>query len=163
MRDPNDRAPRDEIFDADNRAQRGNISDNKLIEKVYDGMRVFDSAGKDLGKVEFVRMGDPEAVTTAGQEHSMFAPGAARVAGRNELLGEHDDADEPELPEPERSSMLRMGFFKVESGGFLGIGEKERYVRADLIADVSGDRVTLAVTAEQLPSEADDDREPLDT
>jgi hypothetical protein len=151
------------MLDANNRAQSGDVFDHKLIERVQEGMRVSDSAGKEVGKVELVRMGDPEAVTTAGQDHTMFTPEASRIAGRVELLGEHDDADEPEIPEPERSAMRRMGFLKVERGGFLGIGEKEHYVRADLIADVQGDRVILAVAEDQLPEEADDDREPLDT
>ena len=134
-----------------------------LIERVHEGMRVFDSAGEDLGKVELVRMGDPEALTTQGQEHSMMTDRAADVSRRVELLGDDDD-DEPEVAPAIRRTLLRVGFIKVESGGFLGIGEKERYIRADQIASVEGDRVTLSVTANQLPSEDDDeDRDPLDT
>jgi hypothetical protein len=45
MREFDNREPRDEIMDADNRAQTGGTFDHKLIEQVYEGMRVFDAAG----------------------------------------------------------------------------------------------------------------------
>ena len=148
-------------MDASNSAQSGGVFEHQLIEQVHEGMTVIDSSGKDIGKVELVRMGDPEAITTMGQGRSVVDRGLVRDADRVPLLGDDDDDDEPEVPRAERSSMLRMGFFKVESGGVLGIGETERYVRADLIASVEGDRVRLAVAEHQLPHEADD--HPLDT
>jgi hypothetical protein len=108
-------------------------------------------------------MGDPQALTTQGQDHTLFEPGIAGVARRAELLGEDEHADEPNLPATLRKRALRIGFFKVEKGGFLGIGEQERYVRADMIDSVEGDHVTLKVTAERLPGEWEENREPLDT
>ncbi len=147
------------MMDANNSAQSRDIFDSGLIGQVQEGMRVFDSTGKDVGRVDDIRMGDPGAVTDAGEDHSPMTPDATAVASRaGAVLGVDDDDLGPKVPEPERSSMLRMGFFSVKSGGILGIGAKELYVRADMISDVVGDRVNLMVPADELPHEQSDDR-----
>ncbi len=38
------------------------------MEQVYEGMTVVDQQGKRVGKVEAVKMGDPQAITTQGEE-----------------------------------------------------------------------------------------------
>ena len=38
-----------------------------VIEQVREGMHVVASDGKKIGKVEALKMGDPEAVTSDGQ------------------------------------------------------------------------------------------------
>ncbi|MDQ0819575.1 hypothetical protein QFZ69_000454 [Arthrobacter sp. V1I7] len=38
-----------------------------VIEQVYEGMHVVGPDGKKVGKVEDLKMGDPEAVTSDGQ------------------------------------------------------------------------------------------------
>src|SRR5437660_707247 len=38
------------------------------IARVQEGMRVVDATGEQVGKVAYVKMGDPEAVTTQGNE-----------------------------------------------------------------------------------------------
>ncbi len=147
------------MMDANNSAQSRDISDNSLIEHVNEGMRVFDSLGKEVGKVHDVRMGDPSAVTDAGEEHTLMTPDANAVASRvGTVLGADVDDVGLRLPEPERSNMLRMGFFTVESGGILGIGAKELYVRSDMISDVMGDRVNLLVPMDELPTAHGEDR-----
>jgi hypothetical protein len=55
-------------------------------------MTVIDASGTRIGKVEFVKLGDPEAVTVRGED---AADGEADIAG--------------EL----RQRLLRMGFVKV--------------------------------------------------
>ncbi len=147
------------MMDANNSPQSRDVYDNRLIEQVHEGMRVFDSLGKEIGKVDDIRMGDPGAVTDAGEEHTLMTPDADAVASRvGTVLGTDVDDFGPRLPEPERSSMLRMGFFSVKSGGIFGIGAKERYVRADTISDIVGDRVNLLVTMDELPTGHDEDR-----
>ena len=47
----------------------GSSVDTSAMARVQEGMHVVDAAGEDLGKVEFLQMGDPEAVTTEGNEH----------------------------------------------------------------------------------------------
>jgi hypothetical protein len=117
---------------------------SRLIEHVYDGMKVVDAAGEKVGEVEYVQMGDPEAATTQGNEPADggFLGDVARAVGGDER--------EPDVPEPKRSQLLRMGFIKVDGPGLL---ETDRYVRADRIARVADDTVTLTVTKERLPEE----------
>jgi hypothetical protein len=148
------------MMDANNSAQSRDVFEHQLIEQAQEGMRVFDVAGKEVGKVEDVRMGDPSAVTDAGQEHSTLTSGAAEIGRRIPLIMEDPDDVGPTVPEPERSNLLRMGYIKVQAGGILGIGSQYRYVRADLISDIVGDRIMLAVPADELPTEGED-RNPL--
>jgi hypothetical protein len=114
------------------------------IEAVQEGMEVYDQAGNKVGKVEFVSMGDPEAVTTEGNE--LREPGLIGRVGMA-LFG---DEREPDVPDPLRAELLRMGFIKVDGPGFIG---DDRYVRSDQIQSVSGDKVTLAVDKEQVVKE----------
>ncbi len=114
------------------------------IEQVHEGMHVVDWKGRRLGTVEYVQMGNPEAVTTAGNELS--EPG---------LIGEiamaaFGDEREPDVPEPKRSQLLRYGFVKIDGPGLFG---HDRYVRSDRIAAVSDRTVILAVKKSQLPDE----------
>lgn len=109
------------------------------IEMVQNGMHVFDSAGRDCGEVEYVQMGDPEALTSRGNEASadgLIGGIVASVAG-----------SEPDVPQPLKDRLLRTGFVKIDGPGLI---DTDRYVRADRIADVDGDRVMLTVPWDQL-------------
>ena len=101
------------------------------ISEVVEGMRVFDAAGKEVGKVEFVKLGDPEAVTTMGEETDNGEP---RVAG--------------EL----RERLLRLGFIKVDRKGFL---KSDAYVGPDEVDRVQDGAVHLTVTDKEMLKEAD--------
>jgi hypothetical protein len=53
------------------------------IADVREGMRVVDRRDEDVGTVEVVKMGDPEAVTPSGQEvGTLLGRPAVRRAGR---------------------------------------------------------------------------------
>lgn len=113
------------------------------IASVYAGMRVVDSAGAVVGTVEYVKMGDPEAVTTQGQE-----------LGPRTLLGEIVESivgPEPDLPPTLAARLLRIGFVKVNGRGPFAA---DRYVASDEIAEVNGDTVHLAVPQERLSAES---------
>ncbi len=113
------------------------------IERVYEGMIVVDSEGKGIGKVVFVQIGDPEALTNEGQYRDE-RPFIEYVALEQE----------PDVPDALRAGLIRLGYIKVvRSSGPLGAVEENHYVRADRIADVSGDRVTLTVPEAQLLDE----------
>lgn len=116
------------------------------IEQVQEGMRVIDSAGEEIGTVELVRMGDPGAVTVEGEDEG---------SGGEGLLGGVADGigfeDEPDLPGTLRRRLLRFGFIKVDGKGLFS---KDRYVKADKIAGVSGDTVRLNVRKDQTAEEA---------
>lgn len=115
-----------------------------FIEQVREDMKVIDSAGQEVGEVEYVQMGDPEAATTQGNE--LDEPGLIGRLGVA-LAG---DEREPDIAEPKRSQLLRYGFIKIDGPGLM---DTDRYVRSDRIASVAGDTVRLMVTKDQLPKE----------
>jgi len=114
------------------------------MERVREGMTVVDSAGEKIGKVEDFKMGDPGAATEQGNE-----------LGDGGLLGDvaraFGDEREPDVPGPMRASLLRTGYLKIDSPGFLI--ETDRYVPADRVASVAGDTVHLSVTKDMLIKE----------
>lgn len=113
------------------------------IEMVRDGMKVVDSEGKNVGTVEFVKMGDPGAATEQGNE--------PRDTG---LLGNIAEAigaePEPDVPDAMRARLLRSGYLKVDGGFFFGT---DRYVSPEQIANVQGDTVYLRAMKDQLVKE----------
>ena len=115
-----------------------------LMELVREGMHVIDADGKDIGTVEDFKMGDPEALTTAGNEPTVSA-------GYVPLTS---DADEPEVPEPIRSDLLRVGYIKVDGKDLF---DTDRYLRADVVERVEGDKLFLKLPKDRLAVEAGDD------
>jgi|SRR6266536_5127133 len=115
------------------------------IELVHEGMTVVDSAGKKVGTVEGLKMGDPGAATEQGnelQDQGLLGDIAEALGG---------DEREPDVPGPIRTRLLRSGYIKVDSPGFLI--ETDRYVAADQIASVTGDTVRLRVGKDALIKE----------
>lgn len=122
------------------------------LAAVAAGMPVVDSAGERIGAVEYVTMGDPEAVTVQGPENppDTLADDVAEAIA----------APEPDLPPSVAARLQRVGFFKVDSGTEIGgneIGGNAggglqigRYVAADEIADVTDEGVLLKVPGERL-------------
>jgi hypothetical protein len=100
------------------------------ISRVMIGDTVVDSTGKEVGTVKFVKMGDPNAVTTEGQEDS--DPG---------ILGLGDDSyDMGDLPEQARHQLLRVGFIHIDVSW-----ANDRYAGAGQIARVEDNTVHLTV------------------
>lgn len=131
-----------------NRTTSAGLSVHNLgpIEMVREGMTVVDSTGDKVGKVEGLKMGDPEAATEQGNElqDTGFIGDLA-----NAVFG---DEREPDVPGPARARLLRSGYIKIDSPGFLI--ETDRYVPADMIASVDGDTVHLRVPKDQLVKES---------
>ena len=114
------------------------------IEMVRDGMKVVDSEGKNVGKVEFVKMGDPGAATEQGnelQDTGLLGDVAQAVGG---------DEREPDVPGPMRARLLRSGYLKIDAGVFFGT---DRYVSPEQIAHVQGDTVHLHAMKDELVKE----------
>ena len=122
----------------------GSGVDTSAMARVQEGMRVVDAAGEDLGKVEYVQMGDPEAVTTEGNEHR-----PTDLVGRVVERALPDES-EPDVRDPMRTELQRTGYLKI--GGH-GIGSKARYVSSERVSAVSGDTVRLSVRKGDLPKE----------
>jgi hypothetical protein len=112
----------------------------RTIDKVREGMQVVDRSGKKVGRVEFVKLGDPEAITTQGQIYTDLddLPGliARAVVGA-----------EPEVPEELAARLIRMGFVKVDDRGIL---DRDYYVAADQIDEVEDRLVRLSVDKHEL-------------
>jgi hypothetical protein len=120
------------------------VPSNQLLSRIREGMKVVDANGDDVGKVEYLQMGDPQAITTEGEVYqgdNTLVEDAARAFGAD---------PEPDVPEPFRSELLREGFVKVDGPGWFGT---DRYLRAADIADIADDTVCLRVAKEALPND----------
>jgi hypothetical protein len=115
---------------------------HRAIERVREGMMVLDPNGREVGRVEYVGLGDPEAEAVESDALPDVFRSVAEAA--------NDRAGEPQLPEPVRTNFRRIGFLKVDGPGLM---DTDHYVRADWIADVNGDGVVLTHAWEKLPRE----------
>jgi hypothetical protein len=113
------------------------------IAQVVNGMTVVDRTGEEIGTVELVKMGDPESITTEGQQ-------PAQGEGVVHALADSIFGAEPDVPGPLAARLLRMGYVKVDGKGLL---ETDRYVASDQIAGVDQDVVRLNVSKEELSRE----------
>ena len=125
-----------------------------LIARVREGMSVLDAAGERIGTVDYIKLGDPEAVTTQGNEPTRAeAPDPVGVPlglfAAIPLVTLGSDP-EPHLREPLRSEFVRRGFLKIDGAGWFG---RDYYVTPDRIASVEGDTVRLTVHKSELPVE----------
>lgn len=111
------------------------------VTQIREGMRVFDRGGDELGSVDFVHFGDPQAATTQGEgidlNPTLVEEFVTPITGGGDL----------DVPEPMRSQFLRMGYIKIDSKGWFA---KDRYASMDEVASVSGDEVRLRVAKDQL-------------
>ncbi|MBQ0895593.1 hypothetical protein ABT214_29845 [Micromonospora purpureochromogenes] len=112
------------------------------ISRVTTGMRVIDTAGVEVGTVDLVQRGDPNAVTVQ-------APTADPGGSLDELI-ESAAVEEPDVPADLAARLLRTGYLKVST-------ELARtgavYVLADQIAAVTDGQVRLGVGVGDLPPE----------
>ena len=100
------------------------------ISQVMIGDTVVDSTGNEVGTVKFVKMGDPTAITDAGQEDT--DPGFLGLGG--------DSYDMGDLPEQARNQLMRVGFIHIDVS-WAG----DRFAGAGQIARVENNTVYLSV------------------
>jgi hypothetical protein len=103
-----------------------------VIEQVREGMHVVGPDGKKIGKVEDLKMGDPEAVTAEGQT------GPEPEGLIDTFVDEF--ADISKLPRHTAERLLRLGYVKIDKSGLFGGHE---YVAADDLDRVEGDTLWL--------------------
>lgn len=116
-----------------------------FLEQIHEGMKVFDSARHEIGKVEYVRLSDDNPATA---EAEAVTPGT---------LPEHNDslmeniaevfAPDDGLPDEIRDRLLQQGFVRIDSDGLFAA---DRYVTPDQIGSISADALTLNVTRDEL-------------
>jgi len=116
--------------------------DSKL-DAVQPGMHVVDAAGEDVGRIDMIRMGDPEAETTAGNNELRPRP-------LDLIASAMGKEAEPDVPEPLRSRLVRGGYLKLDGANLL---DTDRYVPMDKVRDVAEDRVRLSVRRDELIKE----------
>ena len=122
----------------------GSSVDTSAMARVQEGMRVVDAMGEDLGKVEYLQMGNPEAVTTEGDERR-----PRDLVGGVVERAFHEES-EPDVPDPLRTELQRTGYLKIGGHGLVG---KARYVSSERVSAVTGDTVRLSVRKGDLAKE----------
>ncbi|WP_188186888.1 hypothetical protein [Nonomuraea sp. SYSU D8015] len=113
------------------------------MSEVRPGMKVVDSTGKEVGTVELVKMGDPQAVTSQGQM-------AGTDRGLVQAVAEVFADAEPDVPPALAERLLRTGFVKVDARGLFA---RDFYVGPDQVAGVDGETLHLTGEAEGLAKE----------
>ncbi|QYC42443.1 hypothetical protein Nocox_24200 [Nonomuraea coxensis DSM 45129] len=114
------------------------------ISQVHTGMKVVDRDGKEIGTVELVKMGDPQAVTTDGQKPER-GPGFVPV-----LSDVFRDA-EPGLPPVLAARLLRTGFVKVDGRGLFA---RDLYVAPEQVARIEDNVVHLSTDGDSLAKQS---------
>lgn len=109
------------------------------IRDVTTGMTVIDADGATVGTVDEVRMADAGAATGAGQ--SVEQPGGPVAWIAEAFRGDS------EMSRQAQERLLRLGYLRIDARGLFS---GHRYVEADQVAEVDGDQVRLALTANQL-------------
>lgn len=112
------------------------------VAEVTTGMRVVDADGEQVGTVDIVRLGDPNAVTVQ-------AP-ATDAGGTLAEMVSSAAVEEPDVPADAAARLLRRGYVKVDGDRPL---DGAFYVEADQIADVGQDVVRLNVAIADLTPE----------
>lgn len=126
------------------------VNDNHMgtVDAVYFGGDVEDTTRTGSGDVGTTDagMGDVDAADTAIVANAPNAgagassTGGAGAAG-GALVGEFANAfADDDVPQPVRNRLMNHGFIRI-AGGLFG---SDRYIMPDQIASVSGDRVTLS-------------------
>jgi hypothetical protein len=104
---------------------RGSIDRIGPIEKVYEGMKVVDVNGEEVGKVEFVKLGDPQAISIQDEDPDVM----------------------PDVPQPFAARLLRTGYLKVDRKGLFA---RDAYVSATEVDEVEDNTVRLNVSKDML-------------
>ncbi len=111
-----------------------------FIGRIQDGMTVIDATGRELGTVDGVVFGDPEAPGAFGEA---IEPVPRPGWFRDHIFG----SVKSPVPKVLRTEMLRAGFIHIAGEGLL---PKSRFALSDQIAGVDGERVVLLVRADEL-------------
>jgi hypothetical protein len=115
-----------------------------MLRDVHEGMKVYDAARHEIGRVDWVQFGADDPDTAE------IETGAEENLGRTDrtladLIADAFRADE--LPEAVRARLLQQGFLRLDADG---IFSADRYILPEQIGSVAGDAVTLTVEKSDL-------------
>ena len=112
---------------------------NQVLKQIREGMDVYDAKGEQVGTVDFVHFGDPDAVTTESDR------------GAGEGGGDPDaslfDMLDLDLGADANDRMERLGYIRIDGKGLFS---GNRFVSPRGITSVSGNEVRLSVTKDSL-------------
>jgi hypothetical protein len=115
-----------------------------LPRDIHKGMRVFDSARNEIGKIDDFKFSENE-------DQPGVEPAELDAADRPQdggLMQDIAEAFVPDgMPEVLRDRLLREGYIRLDSKGLFAA---DRYILPDQIASASGDEVTLNVGKDEL-------------
>lgn len=111
------------------------------IALVAQGMKVVAASGKEIGKVEVVKMADANAVTASDREWANSVDPVSRAGYAIFGIGSH-------IPDDVRHRLLLLGYLLIDGKGW--VLDRDYYAASDQIARVEGDRVLLSVNEDQL-------------
>ena len=115
-----------------------------VLESVSEGMKVFDSRNHEIGTVEYVKLVETDPAT--GQPLASDIEEADHH--RETLLETVAEAFvDDDIPEVVQKRLLHEGFIRMDAAGLFAA---DRYVMPDQISGVSGDKVMLKVSKDQL-------------
>lgn len=129
-----------------------NTPDPGPIGQVRTGMHVVDADGEEIGTVKEVVMGDPgaEEATAPPETPAVAVVGVpAGTMGTTGVAGTALGAGVigSELPEVERSRLLRTGYLRIS---LKGLFSGHRFASGEEISEVAGDVVRLTVPQARL-------------
>lgn len=113
------------------------------LRDVHEGMKVFDNAHHEIGKVDWVRFGADDPTTP---EVEANAP--AREPANDSIITDIARAFRTdELPEELQERLLEEGFVRINAEGlFAG----ERFVMPEQIGSIDSDGIVLKVKRDEL-------------
>jgi hypothetical protein len=116
----------------------------RLSESIRVGMKVFDSEGHHIGKVDDLKF--PENATAPDVE---IAEVDDVVDSRDATIVDAvaDAFGREEIPEPLRSQLLRDGYIHLDANGLFA---SDRYVLPEQIARLNAEGIQLNVTKDAL-------------
>lgn len=116
----------------------------RLPEQVRIGMKVYDSEGHHIGKIDDLKF--PENATAPEVE----------VAEVDDVIDDRDETiidavaeafGREEIPEPLRSQLLRDGYVHLDASGLFAA---DRYILPEQISGLTDDGIKLNVTQDAL-------------
>ncbi len=130
---------------------RGNVPGNERspLELVREGMKVFDRNGKEIGKVDMVRMsGVSNKASSRGLGSTTTTTSSDAALPSDTVVDDVASAfANDHLPEELRERLMQKGFFRVDTKGLFA---SDRYVLPDQIGTVSNDEVHLKASRDEL-------------
>jgi len=117
-----------------------------ILNLIREGMDVYDAKNHKIGTVDDLYFGTLDPTSAASD---VVEENARRTTGDNSFVQGIARAfsGDDEIPDVLRKRLLHDGFIRLDGSGLTGT---HRYVLPEQIAGVSGDRVLLRVSRDEL-------------